>query len=265
MQYLQLIQKGDYAIVQLDRGKVNAINRDMVDEIRETFKKLAADDTVKGVIITGKPHYFSAGLDVIELYGYDEAQMNDFLVAFGTMHIELARFEKPLVAAITGHSPAGGLVIAITCDYRVMAEGEKYTIGLNEVAVSIQISQNLVDAYAFWIGQGKASEYILDGKLLNPVEALQCGLVQEVVPLENVLERAEEKMKHYLRADEAIFKTTKAKARHHWLSNLENNAAADLKLAMSTWWRPDIRMRMQGMVDFLKSRSASKKNLKKQA
>jgi len=242
MQYLQLIQKEDYTIVQLDRGKVNAINRDMVNEIRETFKKLAADDTVKGVIIAGKPHYFSAGLDVIELYGYDEAQMTDFLVAFGSMHIELARFEKPLVAAISGHSPAGGLVIAITCDYRVMAAGEKYTIGLNE-----------------------AAEYILEGKLLNPAEALQCGLVQEVVPLEEVLGRAEEKMKHYLRADEAIFKTTKAKTRHHWLSNLENNASEDLKLAMSTWWRPDIRMRMKMMVDYLKSRSASKTNLKKQA
>ncbi|MEM9823009.1 MAG: enoyl-CoA hydratase/isomerase family protein, partial [Bacteroidota bacterium] len=247
-------------IVQLDRGKVNAINRQMVDEMRATFKQLEADDRVKGVIITGKPHYFSAGLDVIELYQYDEEQMSDFLVAFGSMHIELARFSKPFVAAISGHAPAGGLVIAITCDHRVMAAADKYTIGLNEVAVSIQISQNLVDAYAFWIGQGKASEYLLDGKLLNPTEALDCGLVQEVVPLEQVLERAEEKMKHYLRADEVIFKRTKAKVRHHWLSNLENNAADDLKLAMSTWWRPDIRMRMKLFVDYLTIKNTTKAN-----
>ena len=65
-------------------------------------------------------------------------------------------------------------------------------------------------------------------------------------------------MKHYLRADTTIFKNTKAKARHHWLSNLESNAAEDLKLAMSTWWRPDIRMRMKAFVDYLNARKTSK-------
>ncbi len=254
METLKVIRKEKYAIVQLDRGKVNAINRQMVDEIRETFKALQEDDEVKGVVLTGKPHFFSAGLDVIELYQYDEAQMKDFLIAFGSLHIELARFPKPFVCAISGHSPAGGLVIAITSDYRVMAEGEKYTIGLNEVAVNIQISQNLVDAYAFWIGTGRANQYVLEGKLLNVSEALDSGLIQETAPLENVLERAERKMKHYLSADPEIFKNTKAKLRHSWLSNLESNAEEDLKLAISTWWRPDIRMRMKAFVESLVSR-----------
>lgn len=254
METLKIFPKEGYVIVQMDRGKVNAINRQMVDELRTTFKNLAEDDQVKGVILTGKPHFFSAGLDVIELYQYDETQMNDFLVAFGSMHIEMARFPKPFVCAITGHSPAGGLVIAITSDYRVMAEGENYTIGLNEVAVNIQISQNLVDAYAFWIGTGRAHEYIMDGKLLNVQEAFDAGLIQEIAPLENVLAQAEKKMKHYLQADSAIFKNTKTKLRHHWLNGLEDNASVDLELAMSTWWRPDIRMRMKAFVESLVKR-----------
>ncbi|MEM8906735.1 MAG: enoyl-CoA hydratase/isomerase family protein [Bacteroidota bacterium] len=251
MQTLKITKKENYAIVELDRGKVNAINRQMVDEIRLAFDQLRNDEQVKGVVLTGKPHFFSAGLDVIELYQYDQQQMNDFLVAFGSMHIELAKFPKPFVTAISGHSPAGGLVIAITSDYRVMAEGGKYTIGLNEVAVNIQISQNLIEAFAFWVGTGKTHQYILEGKLLNGSEALACGLVQELSPLANVVERAEAKLKHYLKADTTIFYNTKAKLRKHWWDRLEDNAAEDLKLAMTTWWRPDIRQRMKAFIEYL--------------
>jgi len=248
METINITNKGKYSIVQLNRGKVNAINHQMVKDIREAMKGFAEDDNTRGVILTGIPHFFSAGLDVIELYEYDEAQIEAFFIDFGSMFIELAKFPKALICAIPGHCPAGGCVIAITADYRIMAEGEKYSIGLNEVAVNIQISQNLVDAYSFWLGTGKASEYILDGKLLKVQEAHEAGLINEVAPMEEVLERAEKKMKHYLRANKTIFTNTKAKLRKNWLENLEGDAKADLQEAMTIWWKPEIRMMMKMFV-----------------
>lgn len=251
MQTLEITKKQDYVIVRLNRPKANAINGRMVKEIRETFRALEEEESVRGVILTGIPHFFSAGLDVIELYQYDERQIKEFFIAFGSMHIELARFTKPFVCAISGHSPAGGTVIALTADYRIMADGEKYTIGLNEVAVNIQISQNLVEAYAYWIGRGRANQYVLDGKLLNVTEAMQCGLVNEAAPLETVLDRAEQKMRHYLRAHPEIFRNTKSKLRKAWLERIESNAEKDLEQAFQLWWKPEIRARMKAFVDSL--------------
>ena len=242
------------AILQLDRGKANTINQTMVNEIRASVKALAVDETVGGLILIGKRHFFSAGLDLIEIYDYDKVQMLEFLISFSQMHIELARFPKPLIAAINGHSPAGGTVIAITADYRIMVEGEKYIIGLNEVAVNIQISQMLVNAYAFWIGKAKAHQYILDGKLLNTTEALACGLVNELVTEENLLARAEEKMNHYLSADPDIFKNSKAKVRKYWLDEIDKYSEADLEQAQLVWWKPAVRAKMKLFVDKLAKR-----------
>ena len=254
MNTIQLTKKEHYTIVQLNRGKVNAINQQMVDELRVAFSDLLKDETIKGVVLTGIPHFFSAGLDVIELYGYDEKQISTFFTDFGALYLQLATFTKPLVCAITGYAPAGGCVLAIAADYRVMADDEKYTIGLNEVAVNIQISNNLVNAYAFWIGNSKANQYLLEGKLLKADEALVCGLVNKVVPLEDVLPQAEKKMQQYLVADETIFKNTKKKLRKSWFDSMETDASKDLKEAIELWWNPKIRAKMKAFIDSLQKK-----------
>ncbi len=254
METLLITRKEHYVIVQLQRGKVNAINHQMVNEIQSVFTDLLNDDTVKGVVLSGIPNFFSAGLDVIELYGYNKEQIESFFTDFGTLHVQLATFPKPLVCAITGYAPAGGCVLAITADYRIMAEGEKYTIGLNEVAVNIQISSNLVNAYAFWIGNGRAHEYVLDGKLLSVREAIECGLVNQVASLDEVIPIAEEKMKQYLMADEAIFRNTKQKLRKTWLERIETDGFKDLEEAIQIWWDPTIRAKMKIFVERLQKK-----------
>ena len=122
MNFVKIEKRNDYAVVTLDRGKVNALNHEMVQEIRSAFEVLKVDAEVRGVIITGKPHYFSAGLDLIELYEYDRAEISAFWVDLMGMMVDLTKFEKPLIGAISGHSPAGGAVIAVTCDHRLMAK-----------------------------------------------------------------------------------------------------------------------------------------------
>lgn len=254
MNTLEVLYKTDYAIVQMNRGKVNAINFEMVQDLRDIFYELGKNDTVKGVILTGKPHYFSAGLDLIELYGYDKSQIQDFFVSFGALYLELVQFKKPFISAITGHSPAGGCVLAVTSDNRYMAEGDTYVIGLNEVAVNIQISQNLTEVYAYWMGDGLAHRYILSGKLLSGKEALAAGLVDELVPLENVVLRAETQMHHYMQADQEILRNTKAKLRKHLWDKLDLKAENSLREASELWWKPEIRAKMKAYVESFSSK-----------
>ncbi|MGB5376409.1 enoyl-CoA hydratase/isomerase family protein [Muriicola sp.] len=248
MNTLKLIKKEGYTIVQMNRGKVNAINYEMVQELRQVFSEIEKDETVKGVILTGQPHFFSAGLDLIELIQYNEQEIHDFFSAFGVLYLELVRFTKPFISAITGHSPAGGCVLAVTSDNRYMAVGDNYVIGLNEVAVNIQISQNLTEGYAFWMGEGLANRYILEGKLLTGAEAKAAGLVDDLLPLDEVLEHAENKMRQYLKADPEIWVNTKKKLRKHWLDKLDPDPENSLKEAAVLWWKPEIRSKMKAYV-----------------
>lgn len=251
MEHLVVTRKPDYTIVQLNRGKVNAINHDLVKEFRKTMKVLSSDSTVRGVIISGKPNFYSAGLDLKEIYYYNEDEIAEFFKDFGNLYLELVKFPKPLIAAITGHSPAGGTVIAITCDHRVMANAEKFTIGLNEVAVNIQISEDILRAYKFWLGEGLASRFILEGKLLKADEALKVGLVNEICPVEEVVERAEKQMQKFLIADDGIFQSTKYKARKEWINSLNTDGGTAFEESVKSWWRPEIRQRMKMFVDIL--------------
>lgn len=262
MEFLNIENKGDYVIVQMNRPKVNAVNFQMVKELREAFTNFESDDTVKGVILTGLPGVFSAGLDLIELYDYDEEKIREFFIAFGSLHIQMVKFPKPFICAVTGHSPAGGTVFAITGDYRIMAEGEKFTLGLNEVAVNVQISSNLIYSYGVWLGQSKAYKHILAGKLLNNEEALRDGLVDEVVPMNQVMARAEKRMQKYLQANPDILRNTKAKLRQDWWDKFAMNSKTseeELQMAIDVWWSPDVRMRMQMFKAMLQSKKATSK------
>ena len=255
MNTLNIIKKEGYAIVQLNRGKVNAINFEMVKELTKTFHSFQEDDSIKGVILTGQPHFFTAGLDVIELYGYDKATIKEFMMAFGNLYISLAKFPKPLIAAITGHAPAGGAVFSITCNYRVMADGDKYTIGLNEILVNIGLSEDIINGYSFWLGKGVAARLLLKGTLMKATEAQAVGFVDEVCPLAEVLDKAEQQMKRYLQAEPQIFQGIKSKVRKSWLSQLGNNGEAELKENLAIWWKPEVRARMKGFVERLTKRS----------
>lgn len=249
MNTLEIHKKEGFTIVAMNRGKVNAINQEMVNELSQTFQLLEDDETVRGVILTGQPHFFSAGLDLVELIQYNKEQMDNFFRSFGSLYVQLLRFKKPFISAITGHSPAGGCVLAVTSDNRYMAEGPKYVIGLNEVAVNIQISQNLTEVYAYWMGEGLAHRYILEGKLLSGEEALAAGLVDELLPLDEVLPRAEKQMQQYLKADFDILINTKHKVRKHLLDRLDTNPSESLKEASTLWWKPEIRTKMEAYVE----------------
>lgn len=244
--YIQKTKHDNFIILQLNRPKVNALNHDLVMELRQAFQDAGSDDDVRGVILTGTTGIFSAGLDLIELYDYDKEKMVDFITAFGLMHIELVEFKKPFICALNGHSPAGGTVIALAADYRIMVHGEQYGIGLNEVAVDVQISDNLIKAYSFWLGKRCAYANILAGKLFTPQRAKDAGLVDELVKDEDSLrESAIKKMKEYLSNNYDILLRTKAKLRKEWMSELRDNRQEELDETLTVWWSTEVRAKMK--------------------
>ena len=257
MNTLQLTITDKLAVLTLDRGRSNPINLEMITELTLAIKSLEENDDVAGVILTGKENFFSSGVDLIEVYDYDEQKIKQFWVDLLKLQATLFGFKKPLVAAISGHSPAGGCVLAFCCDYRVMAQG-KFIIGLNEVPVGIIVPNTICANYAFWIGERKAYQYLLEGKLLSVDEALRDGLVDEIAEPENVLAAAESKVRAYMKFNPSTWRQSKLNLRSELIAKLTADQTANMEVMLKQWWSPETRQTLAAIIYNLKNPPAKK-------
>ena len=250
MNTIRVTIKDHLAIITLDRGKSNAMNGEMITELNDMLTNISGDSTIAGAIITGKEHFFSAGLDLIELYNYSEEEAEAFWHKFLNFTATITAFKKPLVAAITGHSPAGGCVIALACDYRVMAEG-KYIIGLNEVPVGIIVPESIFTLYSFWIGQANAARSLLEGKLFSPEEALSIGLIDEIVNPARILTAAERKIRKYMAMERNTWEQSKLNIRKGLIDATSADQGDALAAMLQQWWSPATRSILKTIIDNL--------------
>ena len=138
---LDTIDHGEIAEIRMHRAPVNAMNTDLVVALDSAHKEAVAQGA-NAVVVSGMPGMFSGGLDVPELLPLGPEEILDFWNAFFRLMKHVAGSPVPVVAAITGHSPAGGAVLAIHCDYRVAASGS-FKIGLNEVQVGLPVPHSI--------------------------------------------------------------------------------------------------------------------------
>jgi len=176
---LEVIDHGAIRELRLAHPPVNALRPELLSSLRESVEAAPGED-IRALVISGSPGVFSAGLDVgYMLEGGETAALSVFQELRALMRA-LATSTVPTVAAITGHSPAGGAVMAICCDYRVMAEG-KFKIGLNEVQVGLSVPPIIHGTLSRLVGLRNAERMVVSGALLSPQEALDAGLVDRLV------------------------------------------------------------------------------------
>jgi 3,2-trans-enoyl-CoA isomerase len=253
MNTINVTIKDRLALITLNRGKSNALNREMVTELNDMMRNIENDANIGGVVITGRGHFFSAGLDLIELYGYNEEEIAAFWVLFLQFTARIIAFKKPLVAAVNGHSPAGGCIIALACDARVMAEG-KYIIGLNEVPVGIIVPDSVFNLYAFWLGKANASRSLLEGKLFSPEEALNIGLVDELVNPDSIMTAAERKIRKYMALEPNTWQQSKLNIRKELIAGTGTPDPATLETVLKQWWSPATRAILKMLIDNLQKK-----------
>jgi enoyl-CoA hydratase len=179
-------------VVTIDRPKVlNALNAQTVEEIHRVFTEARGDASVKAVILTGGGEKaFVAGADINELAtkslitGKETSERGQMIL----LHIE--RFPKPVIAAINGFALGGGCEIALACHIRIASE--KAQIGLPEVTLGIIPGYGGTQRMARLLGKAKALELICTGDRIGAAEAERIGLVNKVVPPEQLMAAAEE-------------------------------------------------------------------------
>ncbi|MCX2482204.1 enoyl-CoA hydratase/isomerase family protein [Pedobacter sp. MR2016-24] len=253
MNTINVTIKDRLALITLNRNKSNALNREMITELNDMLHNIANDANIGGAIITGREHFFSAGLDLIELYGYNEEEIRSFWLLFLEFTSNITAFKKPLVAAINGHAPAGGCVIALACDGRVMAEG-KYIIGLNEVPVGIIVPDSIFKLYAFWLGSAHACRSLLEGKLFSPEEALTIGLVDELVNPDSIMTAAERRIRKYMAFEPNTWQQSKLNIRKELIAGMSADQSQTLDMMITQWWSPATRGLLKMIIDNLQKK-----------
>ena len=185
---LTKIEHGEILELRLERPPVNALHHPLVQGLRAAVEA-APKSGAKALVLSGVAGMYSAGLDVPYLLGLDRAGMQKFWEDFFAMLRSIALSPIPVAAAITGHSPAGGAVIAIFCDTRIAAQG-KFKIGLNEVQVGLPVPRVILGGLTRLVGTRQAERLAVRGLLISPDEALAIGLVDQVVVPEEVVPKA---------------------------------------------------------------------------
>ena len=253
MNTLEITIRDKVAIIALNRGRSNAINAEMVSDLKKIINSIEDDVAIGGVILTGKEGFFTAGLDLIELYDYDQEQIKNFWINFLDLVAVLTKFKKPMIAAISGHSPAGGCVMSLCCDYRIMAEG-KYIIGLNEVPVGIIVPDSIFELYAFWIGKARAYQNLMEGKLMNVEEAKAIGLIDATADISTLMTLTQKKMQSYLQYDATTWQETKLNLRKELIAKVTADQTETLNKMLMQWWQPTTRSILKTIIENLKSK-----------
>jgi Delta3-Delta2-enoyl-CoA isomerase len=202
--------------LRLARPPVNALDPQLVAALRGAIDAAPASGA-RAIVLSGQPGMYSAGLDVPALLQLDQATLKQFLRDFFELCGAIACSPIPIVAAITGHSPAGGAVLSIFCDYRVMARSvdpaKPFRIGLNEVQVGLSVPALIQFGLQRLVGAYRAERLMVAGAMLESGQALQIGFVDELADIDQVVPRALNWLQDLLRLPPQAMSTTRRLAR----------------------------------------------------
>ena len=187
MEQVWLHKEGVVAIVRLAKGVTNPIGMQLVDELLARVMEVRDDPEVGALMLTSESDRFlSIGLDLPELMGYDRVKFTEFINKFDRLCVELYSLPKPTVVAIRGHATAGGAILALCGDHRVMTSG-RAVMGLNEVRLGVTVPYTTDCMLRDLVGSRIAREVMEVGDFYGPNELLAKGLVDQVVPPDQVL------------------------------------------------------------------------------
>ncbi|MBN2098294.1 MAG: enoyl-CoA hydratase/isomerase family protein [Dehalococcoidia bacterium] len=189
MEFVQLQKHDGIATLTLARGKVNAINGPVVDQMTERLKSLEHDPEANSIVLTGAGKFFSFGFDVPEFLSFEKPQFDRFLTAFTDLHTYLFLYPKPVVAALNGHAVAGGCMLALACDYRVMVMG-KGKISLNELTFGASVFAGITEMLRFAVGSANAAKVLYSGSMYSAEEAKTIGLIDEAATEQDLMDAA---------------------------------------------------------------------------
>ena len=267
---IEIVERGAVRELRLARPPANALSPELMAALTAALAQAAAEASaaaasggVAALVLSGAPGMFSAGLDLPYLLTLDRAGIRVMWNNLYALLRTLAASPLPVVAAITGHSPAGGAVLAIHCDARVMADGD-FRIGLNEVRVGLPLPPVIFAAMRRLVGPRQAERMCVSGALVLPAEAARIGLVDEVVPADQAVERAAAIAAELAALPRAAMAATRRLARADLVALYDDDGGQDagagrdreIESVLDSWFSVEAQTTMRSLVERLARKRA---------
>jgi 3,2-trans-enoyl-CoA isomerase len=247
---IETVEHGTVRELRLARPPVNALDPALLRALRKALREATAAGR-EAIVLSGSPGRFSGGLDVPALLSLDRAGILDAWRTFFALMRDLAASPVPVAAALTGHSPAGGTVLALFADHRVLAGGD-FLVGLNEVRVGLPVPEVLLRALAYTVGERQAARLAVGGLLVPPEEALRVGLVDEVAPVAEVVPRAVAWAQDLLGRPRAAMTATRALARRPLVAAFDAIDDRMLGAVADQWFSAEAQSTLRALAARLK-------------
>lgn len=244
MDFVDISINEDIAIVSLSRPKVNAINEQVTDELHRAFNDLADVTDVRAIILTAKGNFFSFGFDVPEFLSYPKDSFTRFVISFVDLINYIFVYPKPVVAALNGHTIAGGTLIALACDYRLMVSG-KAKIALNEITFGSTIFINGIELLKFWVGEKNTESILFSGKMYEPPDALELGLIHEVISNEVLMDESLKRAKDLSIKDLIAYKSMKLELREGLIDRIKHREKESINGFVDIWYSEGTRRKLE--------------------
>lgn len=249
---LEIIDHGMVREIKLARPPANALSVDLVEKLIQTLA--IAGEEADAVVVSGLPGMFSAGLDVPQLLQFERSDISRFWQIFLRLLKTIAEMPVPTAFAMTGHAPAGGIVMAIFGDYRIMPQGN-FKTGLNEVQVGLAVSSPIHGALVRAVGPHTAERILVAGELMDSEKAFRIGLIDELAEdSDQVVARAIEWCEQHLTLPRLAMTTTREMARADLRDLFDDKSELGVEKFVDIWFSDDTQATLNALVERLGSR-----------
>jgi enoyl-CoA hydratase/carnithine racemase len=213
-------RRGRLAVVRLDKPRGNAIDPALVEDLLTATREVGADGDIDGVLLaSAHAKLFSPGLDLVTLVAFDRPALRTFMLRFAEAVTALYALPKPMVAAVGGHAVAGGCILALTADWRVLARGAQ--MGLNEVKVGVPLPWSVALLLQATVFPPALSRVALLGRNVSGDEAIAVGFADEVADPEGFEDACLTRLAEFAEKDPLAVATTKRYLRASVLAQMK--------------------------------------------
>jgi len=219
---IETTRTGDLLTIRIAHGKASALDLELAEALALAFAEAGQSDA-KAVILTGTGSIFSAGVDLFRLIDGGREYCDRFVPALSRLMLDVFSFPKPLVVAVNGHAIAGGCIMTLAGDYRLMAAGNG-RIGIPELAVGVPFPATILEIVRFAVPPQHLQSLIYTTRTYPPDDALRRGLIDEVVAPDALAARAEEIARGFAAIAPQNFALTKRQLRDKTISRAKHYA-----------------------------------------
>ncbi|HXD33826.1 MAG TPA: enoyl-CoA hydratase/isomerase family protein [Pyrinomonadaceae bacterium] len=246
MTFIEIETAEEIATLTLNRGKVNAISGALMEELDLCLSELANKSAIRAIVLTGRDKFFSFGFDVPEILKFTRQDFVKYATDFTRLYRKLFLFPKPVIASLNGHTVAGGCMLALTCDTRIMVSGNA-KISLNEITFGSSVFAGSTEMLRSLVGTSHAAEILYSGAMYSAEEAHGLGLVETVSTEETLREDTKRIASALAAKDPTAFASIKSLLRKEVGESMKRRDADSVEEMVDIWFSEATRAHLKNI------------------